>query len=607
MQAKQHTRNRLPGIEKMKFDRLKQQFSRFKKDDDGAIMAYIIVTFMLMVLATGMAIDLMRHEIARADIQNALDRAVLAAASRTQQEDREAIFASYMDTRNFHEIDEVTIDYTNFEHSNYRSQVTAVAHYDVPTWFMKLIGITELSAPAASSALEGIGEVEIVLVLDVSLSMNTNDDGSGSRLTHLKAAANTFVDQVMGDDDQAKYTSIAIVPFSTSASLQRVMAEAYAPSTSGTSKMCFRFSNADYGSIPIDTETQYATESSTNDCKRYNHSSVIMPFTNDATRIKDYIDDLSGVYYTSQNEGMKWGLAMIDPSFRDVMQSMVSSVQEDIPASNGKIPVNSYWGSGSGQIRGLVVDDEGNLDVARANSIPRAYGYNSVQKIIVLMTDGHNRFGSNSPVEYTAQYNQNLEYQCDLIHGRTFDTDVFEDNYNDEFNVMNDITPLSGGSTKALVGVKTYTVSLFPPIVELVDTDLIPPAIVAKAPDYDTGNDIEVCQGWGWNRTCNWVDEYAEYDWGGGNGDSLSSVDYDYINYQDKPNDLAVGTFTADDNVIIQGKIQPLYDEMLELLSDDVDEGCASEGYNLVATNSTELEAIFSLIAAEITRLKLVN
>ncbi|MEO1315188.1 MAG: pilus assembly protein TadG-related protein, partial [Pseudomonadota bacterium] len=38
-----------------------------------------------MALAIGMAVDFMRHEMARADLQNALDRCTIAAAALSQR------------------------------------------------------------------------------------------------------------------------------------------------------------------------------------------------------------------------------------------------------------------------------------------------------------------------------------------------------------------------------------------------------------------------------------------------------------------------------------------------------------------------------------------
>ena len=51
----------------------------FLRDEDGAILPFTLLMFLIMVVATGMAVDYMRHETLRAELQNGLDRGLLAA------------------------------------------------------------------------------------------------------------------------------------------------------------------------------------------------------------------------------------------------------------------------------------------------------------------------------------------------------------------------------------------------------------------------------------------------------------------------------------------------------------------------------------------------
>ena len=65
---------------------------------------------------------------------------------------------------------------------NYRT-VAAETSVNLPTMFLKQVGITELVTPAVGTANETITDVEISLVLDNSGSM-----GSANRLDRLKEA-----------------------------------------------------------------------------------------------------------------------------------------------------------------------------------------------------------------------------------------------------------------------------------------------------------------------------------------------------------------------------------------------------------------------------------
>ncbi len=494
----------------MKPSRLKAQLDRFKRDEDGAITAYIVATFLLMVLATGMAIDLMRHEVARADVQNALDRAVLAAAALNQTEDRESIVQSYMDTRNFHELGDPYIEISASEQSAKRSYVAARAKYEVPTWFMKLIGITELTAPAASSALQGLSEIEIVLVLDESRSMTSNPNGS-DRLGQMKSAATKFVQTVL-EGNGGDYTTVSIVPFSSTVIMQDLMRDQY-----DGSERCFYFRNWEQERLGISQTYDYLSDSQncTNTVGEY-----ILPYSNDLEELEYFISQMDSIFWTSQHTGMKWGVALLDPSFRDVMRGMVSSIKtsEGTPEDG-----EDYFVTPNAYISGLpVIEDESGteyVDLARANQLPRDYGDQDVQKILVIMSDGHNRPHSVSGMDpqSTQQLNLDLLAQCDILHGRT-DSAVLDQDGNVQFEA----------GTKP-EGLTVYTIAF----------DLIESEVEGSGENLNDG--------------------YNEYE------------------------------------------------EAIKLLSDDPVGGCASAGKDFNVTGGDALEAAFSSIAAEITRLKLVN
>jgi uncharacterized membrane protein len=58
--------------------------ARFMRREDGTITTFALMIFILMVAVAGIAIDIMRYETQRVQLQYTLDRSVLAAASVTQ-------------------------------------------------------------------------------------------------------------------------------------------------------------------------------------------------------------------------------------------------------------------------------------------------------------------------------------------------------------------------------------------------------------------------------------------------------------------------------------------------------------------------------------------
>ncbi|MEL6775477.1 MAG: Tad domain-containing protein, partial [Pseudomonadota bacterium] len=53
----------------------------FLKDESGALVLFVLALLLFTMLFAGMAVDYIRHENARADLQNALDRGILAATN----------------------------------------------------------------------------------------------------------------------------------------------------------------------------------------------------------------------------------------------------------------------------------------------------------------------------------------------------------------------------------------------------------------------------------------------------------------------------------------------------------------------------------------------
>ncbi|MCX7645099.1 MAG: Tad domain-containing protein, partial [Rhodobacteraceae bacterium] len=83
---------------------------------------------------------------------------------------------------------------------------------------------------------------------------------------------------------------------------------------------------------------------------------MVLPYTNDKTRLINHINGLTGGGSTSIEIGMKWGVHMIDPSYRQVNSDMISA----------------------GHTPGMFF------------RLPNDYGYEGTKKYIVLMTDGEN-------------------------------------------------------------------------------------------------------------------------------------------------------------------------------------------------------------------------
>ena len=122
---------------------LMRHIRSFAQKEDGAIMAFGLIIFMLMLMSGGMAIDLMRREAARVVLQNTVDRAVLAAADLDQLEDAENVVNGYFDSAGLREhLIDVTVD----EGLNYRI-VGAQTEAEIEMMFLNMVTILSGRAP----------------------------------------------------------------------------------------------------------------------------------------------------------------------------------------------------------------------------------------------------------------------------------------------------------------------------------------------------------------------------------------------------------------------------------------------------------------------------
>lgn len=362
-------------------------FSAFAKDESGALLIFGLMLFTLMLMLGGMAVDVMRHERLRTELQNTLDRAVLAAANLRQTLDPEEVVLDYFTKAGL--ADYLTLAEAE-EGLNYRI-VNAQAEAETYPYFMHLFGIDAFPAAAASTAEQRISDVEIVLVLDVSGSME------GDKIANLKSSAKGFVDFVLGDEN-SDHISITIVPYAAGVNLPTNLRSKYnATYQHGIEGVnCLQISESLYDSLGIsrtedlpmvayaDSESgtvrgsssaqnMYVSETSTSEnsgatplvrpCGTNsppegvtNENNMVRLPSGDPVQIKAAIDELDSDNGTAIMAGMKWGLALIDPSARSIYQELV---------------------------------DEGAIPAAFAER-PYDYSQDDTLKVVILMTDGEN-------------------------------------------------------------------------------------------------------------------------------------------------------------------------------------------------------------------------
>ncbi|MBF9058943.1 hypothetical protein HKCCSP123_07070 [Rhodobacterales bacterium HKCCSP123] len=323
---------------------------------------FAAIVFVLMVGVGGIAVDIMRFETQRVQLQYTLDRAVLAAASLSQTIDPNLVVESYFETAG---LNDYRLAVRVEEGVNFR-RVEAQAEMELQTLFMSIFGQRVMTSPAAGAAEERVRNIEVSMVLDISGSM-----AQQSRMTNLRPAARDFVTSVLSDNANPandQLVSISIIPYNGHVNVGTRLSSVFQLTDEHTFSRCSRFYWEDFTvsglnpSVPIQRMAHFDITSSTwsdpisNPRCPTSDYGAILPWSNSEAELHALINSLEPGGTTAIDAGMRWAVALLDPMAR--------------PALGG---LNSV---------GLVHDDF----VGR----PADYSDDETLKIVVLMTDGAN-------------------------------------------------------------------------------------------------------------------------------------------------------------------------------------------------------------------------
>jgi Flp pilus assembly protein TadG len=337
--------------------RIVAHLHRFRQEEDGVMVAFSMLMLLTMLIVGGIGVDIMRFEMDRSRLQNTLDRAVLAAADLDQELNARDVVTDYFTKAGLAQY----LTNIDVQEGLGSKRVEASAETEFNTFFLKLMGISTLTASANGAAQESIDGLEISLVLDVSGSMDRN-----SRLTRLKPAAKDFVAAILNSADTGN-VSISIVPYATQVSAGALLLDEMDVTSEHSYSHCVNFDSDAFDSTGLvagetlertghfDPWNYSSVDRDELTCSNYSHREIL-PFSGSVSALQTYIDNLDAEGNTSIDLGLKWGTLLLD----DDMQSVVTELIADGEVSS------SFEGR------------------------PVAQGEGGLMKIIVLMTDGQN-------------------------------------------------------------------------------------------------------------------------------------------------------------------------------------------------------------------------
>jgi Flp pilus assembly protein TadG len=219
-----------------------QLLGRFRRDERGVFAVFFGLIAIVLVATAGAVVDFTSLQQARTRAQDALDSAALGLqptiwTAGVTEATIEVKAQALLEERLANET--IAADITDVAINTTDGELRLEAELIVPTYFVALVGVTEIRAGIASKATRKRLNIEVAMVLDNSGSMNQLN-----RMPNLKAAAHCAKNILFNSDCNSTATTaavdtvkIGIVPFTSFVNVGTGYANAVWMDTAGTSEI----------------------------------------------------------------------------------------------------------------------------------------------------------------------------------------------------------------------------------------------------------------------------------------------------------------------------------------------------------------------------------
>lgn len=188
--------------------------SRFIKSESGSNLAYTAFIAIPLIGAVGVGTDAARGYLVRAKLSSALDSAALAGAKVVHDQDLLNQDVTYFFNSNFppNYLD-ATISGPTIEVDTEAETVTVRASATLPTTFMRIFGLNQVTVSAQTEVSRKTSYLDLVMSIDMSGSMSWGAPGGGTRIEAARNAAVELVNVLYGDMETKGLLKIGIVPW----------------------------------------------------------------------------------------------------------------------------------------------------------------------------------------------------------------------------------------------------------------------------------------------------------------------------------------------------------------------------------------------------------
>lgn len=352
-----------------------KKIKNFIVDTTGSMTIFIALLFVVLISFGGIAFDLAKYEAARAHVQSQLDIATVSAASLRQVESPSSIVRGYLNANSLDP--KFTVEILDEVATASHRRVEVSASQTVDTIFMRAFGIDDLAIDVISAAEERVPDVELSVVIDVSNSM-----GGGGRLTSLVPALSSFYTNILAanDDTNPNRVSISTIPYDMQVNAGKALYEAAHGAAEHQLSFCSEWTDSAYAETGFSTDKQeqavhaaYKNKDTSSTvfgidlphCSQEEYDQIL-PFSKDAAALIGQLEAMKSRGSTSLDIAAKWGVALLDPASRPVINHL-----------------STLWDE-----NGVALDRQ-SVDQGFSER-PVSWNHESTQKVMLIITDGQN-------------------------------------------------------------------------------------------------------------------------------------------------------------------------------------------------------------------------
>lgn len=169
----------------------------------------------------GLAVDASRGYMVKSRLSHALDAAGLAGGRVFFSENRDADIAMYFNVNFPPGYMDSTINGPFIDPVDDEELLLLEASATIPTRFMHLFGINDLTVSATAEVKRRTQIIEVVMAIDMSGSMSYSAGGGVSRISAARTAATEMVNILYGDNATKDLLKIGLVPWSAKVNIQQ--------------------------------------------------------------------------------------------------------------------------------------------------------------------------------------------------------------------------------------------------------------------------------------------------------------------------------------------------------------------------------------------------